>query len=239
MEKDKKIIIGIICLLLLFVFFVGILALKNQNDINSNPSNSDAINFKNEYEKYNNILNEEDNNTLKELSIKENNPVDIIDEEEALDIIKNKTGLIYMGVPSEQLSRVFAPILLQTLDNMGIDILYYLNIDDIRDTLKLNGKKIETITTGTENYYEMLDLLKDYIPKYYLINDNGKKVDTKERRIYAPLLVAIKDGEVVGAYNMTLEDPYEDISKEQEAEISNNIIDLVNLVYDLNCDETC
>lgn len=242
MDKDKKLFLGIILLLLAFMIFVGILAFKDKKN-GIDTVNTDAINFKNEYEALNNIVNESNGKTNKELSISSDNPVEILTEEETVALLENGTGLIYMGFPECPWCRSMLPVLLQTLDNMNIDKLYYLNISDIRDTLTLNDKnKVEVTEEGTASYYKMLELMDEVLEPYYLTNAKGKQVDTKEKRIYAPTVVAVKSGEIVGIHVSTVEsqiDPYESLTTEQEEELSNIFVELINKVYDVNCDEAC
>jgi thiol-disulfide isomerase/thioredoxin len=242
MDKDRKTFVGIILLLLAFMIFVGILTFKDKNN-QETISNSDAIIFKNEYESLNNVVREKDGKTIKELSIASDNPVDIVTEEEVIDILENGTGLIYMGFPDCPWCRSMLPVLLQTLDNVGIDKLYYINISSIRDTLTLNDKnKVEVEESGTDAYYKMLELMDDVLEPYYLTNSDGKKVDTKEKRILAPTIVAVKNGEIVGIHTGTVDsqtDPYEDLTIEQQEELSNIYLELIESVYDISCDEAC
>lgn len=242
MDRDRKIFLGTILLLFAFMLFVGILAFKDKNN-QETVTNSDAIIFKNEYESLNNVVREKDGKTIKELAISSNNPVDIVTEEETINLLENGTGLIYMGFPDCPWCRSMLPVLLQTLDNVGIDRLYYLNISSIRDTLVINDKnKVEMTESGTTAYYKMLEIMDDFLEPYYLTNDSGKKVDTKEKRILAPTVVAVKNGEIVGIHTGTVEsqtDAYEDLTSEQQEELSNIFVELIEKVYDISCDEAC
>lgn len=242
MDKDRKIFLGIILILLVFMVFVGILAFKDKKSEESSIS-SDALLFKNEYESLNNVVREKDGKTIKEISISSNNPVDIITEEETINLLENGTGLIYMGFPDCPWCRSMLPVLLQTLDNLSIQKLYYLNISSIRDTLTLNEKnKVEITEEGTQEYYKMLEIMDDYLEPYYLTNSSGKKVDTKEKRILAPTVVAVKNGEIVGIHTGTVDsqtDPYEDLTTEQKEELSKTFTELIESIYDISCDEAC
>ena len=242
MDKDKKIFLGILLLLLLFMVFVGILIFKDKKEGNA-PLNAEAILFKNEYEALNNIVNEQSGKVFKELTISPDNPVDILSEEEAVTLLENETGILFMGFPECPWCRNLIPILLQTLENMGIDRLYYLNIKEIRDTLTLDDKnKVEVVEEGTPSYYKMLDILQEHLNPYYLVNSKGAKVDTKEKRIYAPTVVFVKNGVIADLYT-GIEDgqtePFNDLTEEQEEDIINQFVEFINKVYDVNCDEAC
>ena len=242
MDRDKKIFLGIVLLLLVFMIFVGIIVFKEKRET-SNVDNTEAIIFKNEYETLNNMVNENNGKSYKELIISSNNPVDILSEEETISLLESGTGVLYLGFPECPWCRSMLPVLLQTLDNMNIDKLYYLNIKDKRDTLTLNSKnKVEVTKEGTQGYYKMLELMDDVLEPYYLTTSKGKKVDTKEKRIYAPTVVFIKNGEILGIHVSTVDsqtDPYEKLTLEQEEELSNIFSELINKVYNVNCDEAC
>ena len=139
MDRDKKIFLGIVLLLLVFMIFVGIIVFKEKRET-SNVDNTEAIIFKNEYETLNNMVNENNGKSYKELIISSNNPVDILSEEETISLLESGTGVLYLGFPECPWCRSMLPVLLQTLDNMNIDKLYYFNIKDKRDTLTLNSK---------------------------------------------------------------------------------------------------
>ncbi len=241
MDKDKKMFLGIILLLLVFMIGIGVIAFRDKKEENS--INSDAIVFKNEYESLNNTVRESDGRTIKEISISSNNPVDILTEEEAVTLLESGSGILYFGFSDCPWCRSMLPVLLSTLDNMNIDRLYYLNVKNIRDTLTLGEKnKVEVKEEGTKGYYRILELMDAVLEPYYLTNDEGKKIDTKEKRLMAPTVVAIKDGKIVDIHVGTVESQasgYDDLSKEQQEELQNRFMELVRKVYDVDCDEAC
>jgi len=246
MDKDKKIFLGIILLLLVFMVFVGIIAFRDKKIEDDNKPTSvseDAIKFKEEYESLNGVVNESNGKKTKELSISTTNPVDILTEEETISLLEDGTGILYLGFPECPWCRSMLPVLLNTLDNTSIDKLYYLNIYELRSVLELNKKnKVEVVRKGTDSYYKMLELMDEYLEPYYLTSEDDKKIDTKEKRIYAPTVVAIKDGEIKGIHVSTIDsqkDPYKNLTKKQENELSSIFMDLINEVYDVSCDEAC
>lgn len=241
MDKDKKMFLGILLLLFMFMIFVGIIAFRDKKEENS--MNTDAINFKNEYESLNNVVNDKSGKTIKEISIDTNNPVDILTEEETVSLLENGTGILYFGFPDCPWCRSMLPVLLKTLSNMSIDKLYYLNVKNMRDTLSLGEKnKVEVKEEGTKGYYKILELLDDVLEPYYLTSEDGKRIDTKEKRLYAPTVVAVKEGKIVDIHVGTVdsqESGYDDLSIEQQEELSNRFMELVRKVYDVDCDEAC
>ena len=186
---------------------------------------------------------EKDGKTIKELSISATNPVDILTEEETINLLENGTGILYFGFADCPWCRSLLPVLLSTLDNMSIDRLYYLNVGSIRDTLALDEKnKVEVKEEGTQGYYKILELMDSVLDPYYLTASNGKQIDTKEKRLYAPTVVGIKEGKIVGIHVGTVdsqESGYNDLTEEEQRELNERLSELINKVYDVNCDEAC
>ncbi len=244
MNKDNKVFIGIILLLLFSMLFLGFMTFRNkQEEQAKSGGNAEGLIFKNEYESLNNVVREKDGRTIKEISINANNPVDIISEEEAIDLLENGTGILYFGFPDCPWCRSMLPVLLTTLDNMSIDKLYYLNISGIRDTLSLGEKnKVEVKEEGTQGYYKLLELMDDVLEPYYLTNEEGKKIDTKEKRLMAPTVIGVKDGKITSIHVGTVESQesgYDDLTIEEQEELSNIFMELVRTVYEIDCDEAC
>lgn len=241
MDKDKKMLVSILLLLFVFMIFIGLIAFRDKKE--ENVVNSDAISFKNEYEALNNVVRDKDGKTIKEISISTNNPVDIVTEEEAVSLLESGTGILYFGFPDCPWCRSMLPVLLSTLDNMNIDRLSYLNVKNIRDTLALGEKnKVEVKEEGTKGYYKILELMDGVLEPYYLTSEDGKKIDTKEKRLYAPTIVAVKEGKIVDIHVGTVESQasgYDDLSKEQQEELQNRFMELVRKVYSVDCDEAC
>lgn len=241
MDKDKKMLVSILLLLFVFMIFIGLIAFRDKKE--ESVVNSDAISFKNEYESLNNVVRDKDGKTIKEISISANNPVDIVTEEEAVSLLESGTGILYFGFADCPWCRSMLPVLLSTLDNMNIDRLSYLNVKNIRDTLALGEKnKVEVKEEGTKGYYKILELMDGVLEPYYLTSEDGKKIDTKEKRLYAPTVVAVKEGKIVDIHVGTVESQasgYDDLTKEQQEELQNRFMELVRKVYSVDCDEAC
>ncbi len=240
-EKDKKFLIGSLVILFVIMIIIGFFTFYNKKE--SNNPKSDALLFQEEYESLNGVINEETGKTMKTIEIDNNNPVDILTEEETITLLENQTGILYLGFPNCPWCRNLVPVLLQTLNNMDINKLYYLNILEMRDEYIVNeDNKLTKSKEGSEAYYKMLTILDDYLEPYTVLNKKQKEVDTKEKRILAPTVVGIKDGKVVGVHVGTVtnqKDAYTDLTVEQQEELANELIELINKVYDINCDEAC
>lgn len=238
MNKEKKVFLGVIIILVIISIVTVAMALKDKKTEVNIITNSDAENFKNEYESLNNLVN--NNVIMPEVSIDSDNPVTILNEDKTLDLLKTSTGILYLGYPDSTGCRLFLPILLKTINNAGIDKLFYLNIKNIRDEISIDSKgNPETTIEGSRVYLEMLNILDDYLKPYYLKDKDGNEISPSEKRIYAPMLIGIKDGEIVGTFNELDENFNEELSKEKTEEIVNKIMEIINKVYNINCDEAC
>lgn len=196
----------------------------------------DNIKFKNEYESLNGKLNSHDKEYVK-VELDDDNPYVYATYDEVMDILKNKTGVIYFGFPECPWCRNMVPVLADAAKELGIKKIYYFNALDMRDIKSLDDNgNIVTEKEGTKEYYELIEALGDSIGSYEGLNDDSIK------RLYFPTVVFVKDGKILNAHIGTLdsqEDPYVVLNKNQKNELKNIYIDNINKVYDILCDEAC
>lgn len=143
----------------------------------------------------------------KEYSVSKNNPFVYINVDEAIDIIKNKTGIIFFANPDCEWCIAQAKILTETLNSRNIKKAYYLN-----------PKKIKN--KDSKKYKELLDLLGDYLEKDK--NDN--------KYLFVPDVFFIKDKKIIGHnndlanMNGTVKESLTDKRKKQIKRKLNNLI---------------
>ncbi len=101
-------------------------------------------------------------------------------EEEIIEILKNGSGIVYLGFPECPWCQVYTVYLNEVAKDSGIEKIYYLNIKEIRDN-------------NTENYQKIVSLLNNILEN----DENGNK------RIYVPEVVFIKKGEIIAGDNET------------------------------------
>lgn len=182
--KNKKILIIISFLIItsLLVYYI----IRN---------NTDAKKFKREYESYNEVYDKILDVEYRNIKIPSNN---LIKYSKASDIISlinnNKTFLVYFGDGSSHYCRLVIEELLKTLDQEGIDILYYVNINNIRDKKAVSdsGTVIEEIA-GSSDYMKLTQIFSDVIDDYILYDDN-EEIVLKEKRINDSTLIAVVNG---------------------------------------------
>ncbi len=148
--------IRVIIYLVLFVLLIGAFIYLGKKDFNIDKNMTDAKKFSMEY------------------SIDENNPFKYVYSSEVVDILKNKTGIIYMGFSSNDWSKYYVKYLYEVLKENDIKNVYYYDL--LKDRAKY-----------TKNYQIIEEILTDYL--YEL--DNGNI------HISTPALIFVKNGKVI------------------------------------------
>lgn len=197
MKKEK--ILMIIGPILLAV--AAILGYFNSISINKE---TDAIKFKEEYESLN-------QKNYAELNINPNNPVKYASYDKLLEVIKNGTGIIYLGFPECPWCRSALPVLLDVANDAKVEIIYYMNMKNARDSYVIqdgkltyaideNGKEVK----GDNGYFKLLKALDKHLTDYTILFED-KEYEVGEKRIYAPSVIFVRDGEVLGIHVATVE----------------------------------
>jgi thiol-disulfide isomerase/thioredoxin len=221
MNKNQKILLAIIGILIIVSVVIGFLAFKKEK----NNTETETNKFKEEYESLNGVVND-DGYTYPTVNVDVDNPMVYVTEEEVLDILKDKTGVIYFGFPTCPWCRNAVPSLISAAESVGLSKIYYLNILDIRDSLSVNDSgEIVVEKEGTKNYKKILKKLDKILDDYYVTDALGNKVNTNEKRLYVPTVVVVKDGEIVDYHMDTVAshieagNGYAELTKDQREEL--------------------
>lgn len=203
-KKTRATAFAIVLFLLVAIEIVYIFSeLYTENDINQNTEVTDAMKFKEEYESLNGTQNSSGVD-VRNLTIDEDNPfIYATAEEIATKMESGETFIVYFGFKSCPWCRSILTSLIESAKENNVNKVYYVDVYSIRDKYELdeNNKAVKT-TEGTEGYYKLLELmdnvLDDYSPLTYT-NSKGKEktVEVDEKRIYAPNIVAVKEGKAV------------------------------------------
>lgn len=151
----------------------------------------DNYRFKLSYEMMNKI--EDSNGKTIKVSIPTKNRVKYINNKELLDILKNKTGIIYFGYNTCPWCRNAIPILIDSIISNDIDNLYYVDIHKV----KLSN--------------EVIKILEPYLKE-----KDGNKV------LAVPDVYVVKKGKILSEHRGTVEsykNPYKGMNKEQKKEL--------------------
>ena len=81
------------------------------------------------------------------------------------------------------------------------------------------------ISHGSDDYYKLLDRLKDVLEDYTLNDSKGKPIKTGEKRIYMPFVIGFKDKKIVGSHVGTVDldenqTKYDEMSSEQRLKLN-------------------
>lgn len=216
--KKNVIILSIIVVIALVIAILFFLL--------NNKGMSDGERFKQEYEEL--------NDSHLEVNIDSDNMIKYISLEEAIDIIKNDTGVIYFGYPSCPWCRNAVPVLLDAASSTSLDTIYYVNAYNIRDVKEIDDDgNIVTTNEGDRLYDDLLGVLDDILDPYTITLDNGEVIDLGEKRLYVPMVLFVKDGEVVSYHLSTVdsqEDPSISLNDSQRDELYNIYLDGINNV---------
>lgn len=226
MNKKRSAIAFVIILFVLItaliVYIFSELYSENEIPVNNPQENKDALKFKNDYESLNGEKNGD--NVIRTISIPEDNPFIYKTEDELAEMIKNKeTFIVYFGFAKCPWCRSVLPTLIESVKNNKIDKIYYVDVLEIRDTYELNtqNKAVKT-KEGTKGYYDLLELLgpvlDDYSPLTYKKGKKTIEVKVNEKRIYAPNIVVVKNGNPIA-----LESGISDLQKDAYQELSDEI----------------
>lgn len=235
MEKTNKIFLTIIIICAVLVAGICAYAIANHDS----EVTTDAIKFKNEYEKLNGIETGYSDKVYLSLEISEENPVVYKTGKEILEVLENENAVVYFGFSTCPWCRRLLPTLLDVAEKNGIEKIYYVDIKDIRDTYEFSGSIIpEKTKKGTDAYYEILDFFGDKLEKYYISDEAGNRYDTGVTRLYAPTIIAVQDGEIMDMHVGTVEsqtDPFADFTEDQAKELTKEIEDLIKSIKNDTC----
>ena len=198
---------------------------------------SDAKKFKEEYESLNGevIYGSE----VRSINIDKKNPFIYKEVSDIVSMIKNnETFIVYFGFAKCPWCRSVLPNLIKAAKDTGIDKIYYVDVLDIRDTMDIDDvgnpyKKKD----ADSSYYELLNLLDNVLADYTLTKDD-KEYKMGEKRIYAPNVVAIKDGEAVSMTTGVSDlqtDSHMDLTDEMNNESYNKFVKVLNEINGTMC----
>lgn len=159
--------------------------------------------FKSEYEKYN-------GNGI-DVSIDTSVDLKYLDTLEVIDLLENKTGVIYFGFPTCPWCRNIIPILFDVAKENN-EIIYYFNPSSLRGT-------------DDENFNKIMTILDSYLEA----DENGEKV------LYVPDVYFIKNGNIVGHHLgsvISQINPFEPLTDVQKTELKQIYLELINKIKD-------
>lgn len=184
----------IICLLAIVLLITGCGKASEKGKAKKVANTEDALKFKKEYE----ALNGVDNNgkIIRTVNISEDNPFVYKEAGDIVKMMKNKeTFIVYFGFSKCPWCRSMIETLIEVSKDYQIDTIYYVDVLEIRDILKLDdNNEIVTDREGTKDYLALIKLLDNVLSDYNLKDEDGNEIETGEKRIYAPNVVSVVKG---------------------------------------------
>ncbi len=196
--------------------------------------------FYDEYTSYNGKETSNGKN-YPEVTIDKNNLYYYASEDDIKELLNNGTGVLYLGFPTCPWCRNIVSILNEAGRDYGIAKINYYDIKEIRSSFSFDDDNKLVKTDGTELYNFLLAKLDNFLTEYGINDKNGKLVDTGEKRIYAPTVVFVKNGDIKEVIEGTVDsqkDPYVLLDETQRTELKNKYLEAFNTLADL-CDEKC
>lgn len=188
-------------------------------------------NFKEEYESLNNQENDYGQKT-RALDIPENNPFVKVEASEIVKMMDDKkTFVVYFGFASCPWCRSVLNELINASKEKNINTIYYVDVKDIRNTLKYNEEtnKVEETKKGSDDYYKLLEKL-DNVLSYYDLSTQASFPEVDAKRIYAPNIVIVEKGKAIGLESgipESLTNPYMELTEEMKEDIKNKFLEVL------------
>lgn len=193
----KNHIIIVIAILVLIILSIGGYLMLTQKDDEKTITNSDSKKFASEY-----------------TEVSEDNVFVYRDIDQIIKIMKQGTGVVYLGFPECPWCQAYVKYLNETAKEVGIEKIYYFNIYEERKN-------------NTEKYQEILSLLKDNLQ----FDDEGNA------RVYVPNVSFHIKGELIGNDYETSKDtnnikkPTDYWTKDEVKELKQRLTKYMKKVY--------
>lgn len=196
MKMKRKLIVMLLTIVVVLIGVVGCQTADDTlNDDTTDNALEDALAFKVEHEELNGIAHPDNPDRIfKEIFISDNNPFRYAEYDEIIKLLEAGTGIIYFGFPTCPWCRNLVPVLTNAAVDFGVEKILYRNVWDERNILELEDDEIIEVRAGHPGYYQVLDLLGDFVPAY-----NGME-DDSIKRITVPAVVFVENGEIIGYY---------------------------------------
>ena len=177
--------------------------INSESTSNITPT-EDALRFKKEYEDVNGMIREKDGMLFNNVDIPEQNPIQYINIDEFVDILNNKSGIVFLSSPTCPYCRASISSLLKAAKELKLTTIYYYDISKDENE------------TDSENEIQELK-------RYGIITENEEGKNAWK----IPQLLNIKDKKIVSSANGAMyelengQTKYDKLTQTQENDIYN------------------
>lgn len=175
--------------------------INSESTSNITPT-EDALRFKKEYEDVNGMIREKDGMLFNNVDIPEQNPIQYINIDEFVDILNNKSGIVFLSSPTCPYCRASISSLLKAAKELKMTTIYYYDISKDENE------------TDSENEIQELK-------RYGIITENEEGKNAWK----IPQLLNIKDKKIVSSANGAMyelengQTKYDKLTQTQENDI--------------------
>lgn len=205
MKKNIVIIISLI----IIVSVMSLVLVFMKTDKPTINYTDEELKFKDEYEKLNGIEIQE-NYLLKTVDIDNDNNVKYITDKEIISKLTEGTNVIYFGWADCNWCRSIIPTLISTLKENEIDTLYYYDFKNLRTSYEDNSDKEKS-----KIYENILNIIGKDISSVFA----EESPRSGEKKILAPTVVFIKDGEYITSHIKSVESQINSIDELTDIQI--------------------
>ena len=236
----QLIVKGVFMRKFLVLLMVGLMVIVTGCD-----NNKSAVNFKNDYESINGKENKS-GKIHRTVTIDENNKFEEITAKEVLEKINNnETFYVYFGSKLCPWCRSTIEMADKISRSNGVEKVYYVDIWDdegneiLRDRYTLDDdNKLVLSIEGAKEYQSLLKAFDGVLSTYTLTDKNGNKIETGEKRIYAPNYIYVNKGKAI-----RLTEGISSLQKDSREELTKEMLDeeekLFNDFFPTYCDDLC
>jgi thiol-disulfide isomerase/thioredoxin len=158
--------------------------------------------FKTEYEALNGQTAQDGVHQYKALDFPDDALLNYVSFEDAMSLINDGTGVLYLGFPECPWCRTLLPALVDAVKRAGYEgTVSCYNALDQRDVMSLDSAgRVVTEKEAAPEYAKLRDALYDYLGPYDGLNDPSI------HRIYFPTTVFVRNGEILSVHLGTEDD---------------------------------
>lgn len=172
-------------------------------------------------------LIEQENSSYRKVTIKEDNPFEIIDIDSLINKFKKEESFyLLVGSNKDNQTRSTLETFIEVAKEEKLNKIYYIDITDYRDELALENEEVIVINNGDIRYQYLLDYLKDKTVPYILHDKFGNPGLGNEGRIYDGTYFHVVNGKAISTTTGTsvLQDNYTDDLTNEQIKDQKNVI---------------
>lgn len=183
--------------------------INSESTSNITPT-EDALRFKKEYEDVNGTIREKDGMLFNNVDIPEQNPIQYINIDEFVDILNNKSGIVFLSSPTCPYCRASISSLLKAAKELKMTTIYYYDIskdenekDSENEIQELKRYGIITENEEGKNAWKIPQLLniKD---KKIVSSANGAMYELENGQTKYDKLTQIQENDIYNIYKKVL-----------------------------------